>query len=72
MLFEKSELEDAMNNLEATSYDPDRARAILFGALAKFVVWSQGQAPQELLDEAERALAQAGDPVARIELANAA
>lgn len=48
-----------MKNHEAT-YDSDRARAVLFGALAKFVVWSQGRAPQELLEEAECALAQAG------------
>jgi hypothetical protein len=52
--------------------DSDRARAVLFGALAKFVVWSQGRAPQELLDEAELALAQAGTLEPAREFANAA
>jgi hypothetical protein len=70
MLFRRVEPEDAMNNIE--THNPDRARAVLFGALAKFVVWSQGHAPQELLDEAERALAQAGIRDGRAELANAA
>jgi hypothetical protein len=54
------------------SHDSDRARAVLFGALAKFVVWSQGRAPQELLDEAELALAQAGSADLALELAKAA
>lgn len=57
---------------EATSFNADRSHAVLFGALAKLVVWSQGRAPQELLDEAERALAQAGALDARGGLANAA
>ncbi len=61
-----------MKNIEATAHDSDRARAILFGTLAKFVVWSQGRAPQELLDEAERALAQAGAARSCVDLANAA
>jgi len=52
--------------------DSDRARAVLFGALAKFVVWSQDQDPQELLDEAERALAQAGTVESAREFASAA
>jgi len=52
--------------------DSDRARAVLFGALAKFVVWSRGHAPQELLDEAERALAQAGTVEPTREFASAA
>jgi len=52
--------------------DSDRARAVLFGALAKFVVWSHGHAPQELIDEAELALAQAGTIESARECANAA
>jgi hypothetical protein len=59
-----------MENFDVNN--PDRARAVLFGALAKLVVWSQGRAPQDLLDEAERALAHAGTLDATAELANAA
>ena len=70
MLSTRAERADAMNDTE--TYDPDRSRAILFGALAKFVVWSNGQAPRELLDEAERALAQAGALTSRVELAHVA
>lgn len=61
-----------MNEFAATCHDTDRARAVLFGALAKFVVWSQGRAPQELLDEAERALAHAGSLDGRVDLGRAA
>jgi hypothetical protein len=68
VLFSEPKLKVAMKN----SHDSDRARAVLFGALAKFVVWSQGQAPQELLDEAERALAQAGTAEPAHEFASAA
>lgn len=59
-----------MENFETNN--ADRARAVLFGALAKLVVWSQGHAPRELIDEAERALAQAGAVDSRVELASAA
>lgn len=61
-----------MKNPEATAYDSDRARAVLFGALAKFVIWSQGRAPKELLDEAESALAQAGSADGRAGMTRAA
>jgi hypothetical protein len=60
---------DAMNT---EPYDPDRSRAILFEALAKLVVWSQNRAPRSLLEEAERALAQAGATDPRLDLASAA
>jgi hypothetical protein len=59
-----------MENSEA-SYNADRSRAILFGALAKLVVWSHGRAPQDLIDEAERAMAHAGALDGHADLASA-
>lgn len=61
-----------MEPTEATPYNADRARAVLFGALAKLVVTSRGCLPPELLDEAERALAFAGPVERPADLVNAA
>jgi hypothetical protein len=61
-----------MERTEATSYNADRARAVLFGALAKLVVTSRGSLPPELLAEAERALAFAGPVECPADLANVA